>query len=110
MVGQYLFKTSVGAAVHAVQGGHVDVIALATNYPLWLGFAFYGICTALLVLALRDGELGVLYPIISLTYIWAIVMGFFFFHEPLTVWKVAGVGLICVGVTLMGMAGKRSPQ
>jgi multidrug transporter EmrE-like cation transporter len=106
-VGQYLFKSSVADVIQAVSGPHIQWVALMLNYPLWLGFFFYAVNTILLVLALRDGELGLLYPIISLTYIWTILLGYFVFHEPLTIFKILGVGLICAGVGLLGSGGKK---
>ena len=43
---------------------------ILSNLPLFGGLACYGISTILLVLALRYGELSVLYPIMALTYVW----------------------------------------
>jgi drug/metabolite transporter (DMT)-like permease len=64
------------------------------------------VSTALLVLALRDGALSLLYPVISLTYVWVILLSYFAFHEALNPWKIGGVVLICGGVTLLGLNGK----
>ena len=63
--------------------------------------------TALLVLALRDGQLSVLYPIIALTYVWVTVLSPMFFNDIINVYKVVGVGLIVVGVSFIGL-GSRS--
>jgi drug/metabolite transporter (DMT)-like permease len=109
-VAQYLFKRCSAQTALVVQGGVVHWMALFTNYPLWTGLCCYGISTLLMVLALRDGELSLLYPVISLTYIWVMFMSVLLLHEPLTVWKVAGVSLICFGVGLLGMNGKKAAQ
>src|SRR6185437_10485664 len=37
--------------------------AFVTDLPLFTGYALYGVNTVLLVLALREGELSMLYPI-----------------------------------------------
>jgi drug/metabolite transporter (DMT)-like permease len=109
-VAQYLFKKSTTHAVFTLAGGGVNWMAILTNYPLWLGLACYGIFTLLITLALRDGELSVLYPVLSLTYIWVVVLSVLVLHEPLTAWKIAGVSLICIGVAFLGMGGKKSAQ
>ena len=109
-VAQYLFKRSTTQAFLAVQGGNIDWMLLLTNYPLWTGLACYGVSTLLMVLALRDGELSLLYPVISLTYIWVMFLSVLVLHEPLTQWKVAGISLICLGVALLGMKPKKAAQ
>lgn len=109
-VAQYLFKLSTKHAMHVLVDGHVDWVSILTNYPLWIGLAVYGVSTLLMVLALRDGELSLLYPVISLTYIWVIFLSVLLLHEPLTVWKMAGVALICSGVGLLGMKGRKLTQ
>ena len=72
------------------------------------GYCLYGISTLLLMMALRDGELSKLYPIIALTY----VLGDH--ASPPTIsmkhlnWgKVAGMLVIIGGVTLMGRANSK---
>jgi len=100
---QFLIKTSTSHAMFTAASGGLSLAALAANYPLWAGLACYGASTALLILALRDGELSLLYPVISLTYVWVVALSVLAFHETLNVWKVAGVGLICCGVALLGM-------
>ena len=106
---QFLIKTSTTHPMMSASGG-LDLLALATNYAMWLGLACYGISTVLLVLALRDGELSLLYPVISLTYVWVILLGAFVFHEAINVYKASGVLLICSGVTLLGLKTKADPQ
>src|SRR5262245_7576930 len=48
--------------------------AMITNPPLVAGYSLYGISTVLLVLALRQSELSLMYPIISLTYVWVTIL------------------------------------
>lgn len=109
-VAQYLFKISTKQAVLTVPGGGVNWMSVISNYPLWIGLAFYGVSTLLMVLALRDGELSLLYPVISLTYIWVVFLSVLLLHEPLTAWKMAGVSLICLGVALLGLKGRKPTQ
>jgi len=109
-VAQYLFKISTTHAAFTFENGSVNWLAIVANYPLWIGLACYGIFTLLITLALRDGELSVLYPVISLTYIWVVFLSVLVLHEPLTPWKLAGVALICLGVAFLGSGGKKPAQ
>lgn len=93
---QYFIKKS---------GAGLDVLtvhALLTNFPLWAGLSLYGISTGLLILALRDGELSLLYPVISLTYVWVSVLSVAVFHETMNFFKISGIAVICLGVALLG--------
>jgi multidrug transporter EmrE-like cation transporter len=80
--------------------------ALATNLPLITGYALYGVNTLLLVLALRDGELSMLYPIIALTYVWVTLLSYTLLHEQPNWFKNVGIAVIVAGVGVLGRGGK----
>ncbi len=86
---------------------HAGLIGMATNIPLMGGYCLYGISTLLLVLALKDGELSLLYPVIALTYVWVTILSFLIFHDEINPWKLLGIGLIVCGVGVLGKGGKR---
>ncbi len=98
---QILMKTG------SAQVTHFDVIMILTNPPSLAGYILYGINTLLLMLALRDGELSLLYPVIALTYVWVTMLSVYFFHETMNPWKVAGIAVIMAGVTVLGRAGTK---
>jgi multidrug transporter EmrE-like cation transporter len=81
--------------------------ALLGNYQLVLGYCAHSANALLLILALRDGQLSMLYPIIALTYVWVNLLSMYFFHEPMNAWKALGIVLVIGGVTLMGRASAR---
>ena len=98
---QMLMKIGLG---HPAQTGLIGYI---TSLPLLGGYFLYGLNTVLLVFALRDGELSILYPIIALTYVWVTVLSVLFFHESLNVFKLVGVAVVVAGVAILGR-GSRS--
>ena len=71
------------------------------------GYACLGFMTILVVLALRGGQLSVLYPIIALTYVWVTILSPMFFKDDINAPKIIGLALIIVGVSFIG-AGSRS--
>ena len=87
--------------------GHPGILGYITSLPLLAGYCLYGLNTVLMIFALRDGELSILYPIIALTYVWVTVLSVFFFHESLNVLKLAGVIVVVAGVAVLGR-GSRS--
>jgi drug/metabolite transporter (DMT)-like permease len=48
----------------------------------------------------------VLFPLVSLGYVWTMLWSKLFFKEPLTRNKVLGLGLILVGVTFIGIGNR----
>jgi drug/metabolite transporter (DMT)-like permease len=81
--------------------------ALLGNWQLLLGYSLHACNAFLLILALRDGELSMLYPIIALTYVWVNLLSMYFFHEHLNLWKTVGIALVIGGVALLGKASQR---
>lgn len=80
--------------------------ALITNLPLFCGYSLYGLFTLLLVIALREGELSMLYPIISLGYVWVTALSYVFFHDSLNALKTVGIVSIMIGVAVLGRGAK----
>ncbi len=106
------FCTLLGAAAQILMkigmtNFKLEPLALLTNFPLIAGYALYGLFTLLLVIALREGELSLLYPIISLGYVWVTGLSYFFFHDQLNTPKSIGIVSIMIGVAVLGQGGKK---
>ena len=80
--------------------------AIVSNLWLMGGYALYGLNTLLLVLALREGELSMLYPIIALTYVWVTLLSYTLLHETPHLLKNLGIGCIVAGVAVLGSGRK----
>jgi multidrug transporter EmrE-like cation transporter len=83
------------------------VLGILTTPALFAGYSLYGASTVLLVLALRRGELSLLYPVIALTYVWVAILSSVVFHETFNALKLAGIAIIVGGVAVLGM-GQRA--
>jgi len=84
------------------------VMALVTNVPLVSGYTLHAANAALLIMALRGGELSVLYPIYALSYVWVNLLSMYFFTESLNLWKSIGILLVISGVALLGRASSQA--
>ena len=114
---QVLMKFGATHADAATESGrHLDLDAIprCAGRQLSAFAAGYGAhvgCNALLlILALRDGELSMLYPIIALTYVWVNLLSMYFFHDQMNVWKAAGIALVIGGVALLGGPARADEQ
>lgn len=79
-----------------------DIMKLLTNWGVIVGFLLYGIASALLVKSLKHGELSTLYPFIALSYVWVTFLSYYFFSESINAFKLLGVGVIIIGVSMIG--------
>ena len=69
--------------------------------------AVYGIGAAIMIVALQHGELSVLYPLISLNYVWVAIIAVLLFNESMNPEKVAGIVVIMAGVAILGKGAHR---
>lgn len=99
-VAQPLFKIGANRLFH-----NLTISGFLTDVPLLAGLALYGLGSALMILALRHGELSVLYPFISLSYVWVAVLSVAIFREHMDAVKILGMLSIIGGVVLLGRAG-----
>ena len=80
--------------------------SLATNYHLFGGIALYAIGTLLFIPALKGGDLSVLYPFVSLAYIWVSLLSVRFLGEKMNKIKWLGIALIIIGVSFIGIGSQ----
>jgi uncharacterized membrane protein len=83
-----------------------NIWALITNYELIVGVLLYAVGAAILIVALKGGEVTVVYPIIATSYIWVTLLSSVIFHETINAFKWAGVGLIIVGITFIAVGSR----
>lgn len=65
------------------------------------GFLLYGVGAIIMIIAYKFGSLSVLQPILSLNYVFSIVLAITILHEPIDLVKIIGVIIIIFGVTLI---------
>jgi multidrug transporter EmrE-like cation transporter len=99
---------SVGAiflklGAHAVNKNWTSI---AFNWQLGLGIGTYLASSVLFVKGMSNGELSVLFPLVSVGYVCTLAWSRIFFHESITKVKLAGVGLILVGITFLSLGSR----
>ncbi|MBU1201188.1 MAG: EamA family transporter [Nanoarchaeota archaeon] len=96
--GQYFIKIGT----KSISGNALSLL----SFPLIGGFFLYGIGAIILIIALKYGELSVLYPFIALSFIWVFFLSFFLLRENILFANWLGLVLIILGVSFIGGGGK----
>ena len=102
------FIGSFGAVFLKLGAGrlHRDIKTVIYNWRLAVGIALYLLSFVFYYLGVREGELSILYPMVSLGYIWTLVWSRLFFAETISHRKVAGLGLIIIGIIVLNLGNR----
>jgi drug/metabolite transporter (DMT)-like permease len=84
-----------------------SVIDIFSNVPVLLGFILCIIGSLFLIVALKYGELSLVYPFMALNFIWVTLASIFLFNESVYIITWIGVLCIIVGVSLLGLGDKK---
>ena len=79
------------------------ISSLIKNYYLFGGVLLYAIGTMMFIPALKGGDLSILYPFVSVTYIWVSLLSVKFLGEKMNKYKWIGITFIILGVTFIGI-------
>jgi len=82
-------------------------MGIITNYYLWIGGIIYVISAGLFIVALRGGDLSVLYPVVALSFIWVTLLSSLILKEPIPSLKIGGIVFIIAGIWLIGVGSDR---
>jgi drug/metabolite transporter (DMT)-like permease len=102
------FIGSFGAVFLKLGAVHLsrDLKSLVANWRLAMGIGLYLVSSLFYVIGVRNGELSVLYPMVSLGSVWTLVWSKMLLSESLTRPKFFAVGMILVGCLLLGIGSR----
>lgn len=95
-VGHFTFSTE-----------NIVPVALAafTNVFILLGLLCYVVSVVVWMLVLSRVDVSFAYPFLSVGYVLTAVLGYALFNEDLTAYRIAGIALICIGVSVLARSG-----
>ena len=96
--GQLFYKYGSKTFSFTLQG-------ILTNHYLFLGFFFYGIGAIILMAGLKFGNLSLLYPFVSLNFIWVTLLSVFKLGETINSFKINAIIMVILGVFFIGGSG-----
>ena len=79
-----------------------DEIKSFLNIYLLVGLFLYLFGGILLILALGKGDLSLVYPLISLSFVWVFIISFFILNEDISLVNWFGLFTIISGVIMVG--------
>lgn len=74
---------------------------LATSLPIIGGLSCYVVSVVVWILALSRVEVSIAYPMLSIGYVVNALLAWWLFGEMLTAQRLAGIGVIIIGVVLV---------
>ncbi len=77
---------------------------LATEWHIVTALVCYAVSVVVWILALSRVQVSIAYPMLSLGYVVVAVATWWLFGEPLTPTKIAGIGVISLGVVILFQA------
>lgn len=77
------------------------------SWQLYVGFLCYGTGALLMTVAFRFGSLSVLHPLLSVGYVFSILIGIAWLNERVTAHTVIGDCIIVAGAVFMGLGGRK---
>ena len=89
-------------------GGNPIGSLLGLFHTPWviLGFVCYGVSAILWLDVLSKLDFSMAFPMVSLTYVFSLLIGRFIFHETISLLRVVGVALILGGLFLVVRSGR----
>lgn len=81
------------------------VFGVLLNPYIFAGILLYAVGFVFLLISYRGGEASVLYPIFASSYVWVVLLSNYWFNEVINAWKITGVLVIVLGITVLVSGG-----
>ena len=99
-VAQILYKLGANKLV-------VSLYGIITNYQIITGLILYVIAGIILIVALRHGDVTVLYPIVATSYVWVSLLSISILGEMMNAYKWMGIFIIIAFVIFVSIGRKK---
>ena len=94
---------AIGALLFKMASNTITVKNFFKSRKLVLGLAIYLSSAVLFIIALRGGELTILYPMVATVYVWVAILSMIVLKEKMNLYKWLGIITILIGVSLVGI-------
>lgn len=101
-IAQYFLKIAMSDTTILQRNSLIDIIVkLLSNFPIYAGLTCYGLSMLFWLYVLKHLELSKAYPMVSIGYIFTLLIGNYFLEENIPPVRIIGVIIICIGVFLI---------
>lgn len=94
---QYFLKVGMSAMPSEGTALEKCLYALSSAH-VWAGLVCYGLSMVFWLYVLSMMELSKAYPLVSLGYVFTLIISYYWLGEGVNVWRIAGVACIMLGV------------
>lgn len=101
-IGQLLLKSGANIIGPITSESNIsEVLILSFNVYIILGLFSYFVSVASWVVALSRVDVSIAYPMLSFGYVIVTILAWIIFHEPISIMKIAALGIIIFGIALL---------
>jgi len=93
-----------GALKLKVSSSNLTIKNFIKNKNFIYGIILYGSSAVLFLFALKKEELSFLYPFVSASYIFTIILSKKYLNEKINKWKLISIFCIIMGIILIGLS------
>jgi drug/metabolite transporter (DMT)-like permease len=102
-LGALFLKKGMAVFAFSLQG-------MINAYLVFVGLLFYFLGFVLLTISFRHGELSVLFPFVSLSFVWVTILSYFYLKEMVSLVEIMGVAAIVLGVAFIGISSNNKKK
>jgi len=92
---------ALGGFIFKLASSKLKIKTFYKNYNLYIGGILFFLAAFIYIIALKSGELNILYPITAFTYVWSTVLAKKYLKEKINPWKISGILLIIFGTAII---------
>lgn len=81
----------------------IKFVSILCSFHLVAGFILFSTSLFLYMIVLRDVDVVVAYPAMGLTHVFVMVLSSLFLREKIDAWKIAGTGMITIGLAMLAI-------
>ncbi|MGQ9705847.1 MAG: EamA family transporter [bacterium] len=107
--GQMLLKIGL-QKTPPMEGLSIKIIKLIFKPYIFSGFISYGVSSLFWIIVLSRTELSYAYPMVALGYVLVFIFSWLYFKDQVTLTRVVGLILICIGVVLVAITQPPPPK
>lgn len=102
-VGGSFFLKQGARALGTINGSNVvsAILNMVNQWQIWVGLTCYGLGVITYILLLNKVDLSIAAPLLATSYIFAVLLGVFFFKETVSISQMIGIAMIFCGAILL---------
>lgn len=103
VIGQLMMKWGLVSPKPIFSQGP-PVVKMFSSWPVLAGLFSYALSSLFWLFTLKQMNVSIAYPMVSLSYVIVAIAGYYMFNETFTAMKWLGIGFVLIGVAFISRA------